>query len=167
MKKWSHAHHHHGLPLHEFHPAQSIATASLTISTVFRMSPVNSHNLHNGHCPFQPKTCSGYIYRGHQCESVHFTGESTPLSVLLLFFRRNFTLLVVEANRHYQERLQLFDDGHSHQTNVTESEIFAFLSLTLQIGHTIQGSLEGYLTNWSRFAVHSTDKQLHAKDIIT
>ena len=53
-------------------------------------------------------------------------------------------MLVVEANQYYQVRLHLFDVGSSHQPDVTESEVLAFLSLTLQIRHAIQGRLEGY-----------------------
>ena len=55
-------------------------------------------------------------------------------------------MLVVEANQYYQVRLHLIDDGRSRQIDVIESEKFACLSVTLQIGHTIQGRLEGYWT---------------------
>jgi len=52
------------------------------------------------------------------------------------------TLLVVEANRY--QFLENFDDGHSPKHEVTEAEMFAFLVLTLQMGHTVQGRLEDY-----------------------
>jgi len=38
---------------------------------------------------------------GKSSEAVHITKESTPLSVLLLFFAEIVTLLVVETNRYY------------------------------------------------------------------
>jgi len=73
---------------------------------------------------------------GKSREAAHVTSESTPLSVLLLFFAEIITLLVVETN-HY---------GPSSEREVTEAEMFAFLALTLQMGHTIQGRLEDYWT---------------------
>jgi hypothetical protein len=38
----------------------------------------------------------------------------------------------------------LFDEGPSPQPDVTEAEMSAFLALTLQMGHTVQGRLEDY-----------------------
>jgi len=72
-------------------------------------------------------------------EAAHVTSESTPLSVLLLFFTEIITLLVVETNRYYRQFL------------VTEGEMFAFLALTLQMGHTVQGRLEDYWTKMEQF----------------
>jgi len=70
--------------------------------------------------------------------------ESTPLSVLLLFFVGIITLLVVETNRYYHQFLENSDDGPSPEHEVTETEMFAFLALTLQMEHTVQGRLEDY-----------------------
>jgi len=81
---------------------------------------------------------------GKSKEAAHVTSESTPLSVLLLFFAEIITLLVVETNRYYHQFLQNSDDGHSPKREVTEAEIFAFLALTLQMGHTFQGRLKDY-----------------------
>jgi len=66
-------------------------------------------------------------------EAAHITKESTPLSVLLLFFAEIITLLVVETNQYYDQFLQNSDDGPSPQREVTEAEMFAFLALTLQM----------------------------------
>jgi hypothetical protein len=41
----------------------------------------------------------------------------------------------------------LFDEGPSPQLDVTEAEMSAFVALTLQVGHTVQGRLEDYWTN--------------------
>jgi len=79
---------------------------------------------------------------GKSSETAHITKESTPLSVLLLFFAEIITLLVVEKNRYYDQFLQNSDDGPSPQREVTEAEMFAFLALTLQMGNTIQGRLQ-------------------------
>jgi len=80
---------------------------------------------------------------GKSREAAHVTSESTPLSVLLLFFAEIITLLVVETNRYYHQFLEN-SDGHSPEREVTEEEMFAFLALTLQMGHTVQGRLENY-----------------------
>jgi len=75
---------------------------------------------------------------GKSSEAAHITPESTPLSVLLLFFMEIVTLLVVETNRYYHQFLDNFEDGPSPQREVTEAEMFSFLALTLQMGHTVQ-----------------------------
>jgi len=52
----------------------------------------------------------------------------------------------VETNRYYHQFLENSDDGPSHEREVTEAEMFAFLALILQLGHTVQGRLEDYWT---------------------
>ena len=80
-------------------------------------------------------------------ETAHVTSEFTPLSVLLLFFTKIITLLVVETNRYCHQFLENSDDGPSPEREVKEVEMFAFfLALTLQMGHTDQGRLEDYWT---------------------
>ena len=83
---------------------------------------------------------------GKSSEAAHITRESTPLSVLLLFFAEIITLLVVETNRYYHKYLDNNDEGLPPQRDVTEGEMFVFLALTLQMGHTIQDRLEDYWT---------------------
>jgi len=83
---------------------------------------------------------------GKSSEAAQITKESTPLSVLRLFFAKIITLLVGETNRYYDQFLQNSDNGPSPRREVTEAEMFAFLALTLQMGHTIQGRLEDYWT---------------------
>jgi len=78
-------------------------------------------------------------------EAAHITPESTTLTVLLLFFAEIFTLLVVETNRYNHQFLDNCEDGPSPQ-RVTEAKMFAFLALTLQMGHTVQDRLEDYWT---------------------
>ena len=83
---------------------------------------------------------------GKRSEAAHIMKESTPLSILLLFFVEIITLLVVGTNHYYHQFLDNFEDGTSPQREVTEAEMFAFLALTLQMGHTIQDRLEDYWT---------------------
>jgi hypothetical protein len=68
------------------------------------------------------------------------------LTVLLLFFAEIVTLLVVKTNRYYHLFLDNCKDGPSPQHDVTDPEMFAFLALTLQMGHTVQDRLEDYWT---------------------
>ena len=74
---------------------------------------------------------------GKSSEAAHIMPQSTPLSVLLLFFTEIITLLVMETNRYYHQVLDNFDNGPPPQRDVTEAEMFAFLALTLQMGHTV------------------------------
>jgi hypothetical protein len=83
---------------------------------------------------------------GKSSGSAHITGESTPHSALLLFFAKTITLLIAETNRCYQEYLHLFDNEPTPQPDVIEAEMFAFLAVTLKMGHTDQGSLQDYWT---------------------
>ena len=83
---------------------------------------------------------------GKSREAAHVTSESTPISVLLLFFAEIITLLVVETNCYYHQFLENSGNGHSPEHEVTKAEMFAFLALTLQMGHTVQGRLEDYWT---------------------
>ena len=88
---------------------------------------------------------------GKSSEAAHITRESTSLSVLLLFFTEIITWLVVETNRYYYQFLSNFEDGPSPQPEVTEAEMFAFLALTLQMGHTVQDRLEDYWKKMAQF----------------
>jgi len=96
---------------------------------------------------------------GKSREAAHVMSESTPLRVLLLFFAEIITLLVVETNRYYHQFLENSDDGHSPEREVTEVEIFAFLALTLQMGHTVQGRLEDYWMKIDKLRTPSMDKR--------
>ena len=63
---------------------------------------------------------------GKSSEAAHITRESTPLSLLLLFFVEIITLLVEEKNRYQHQFLDNFEDGPSPQRKVTEAEMFTF-----------------------------------------
>ena len=84
--------------------------------------------------------------KGKSSEAAHVTAQTTPLSVLMLFFTEIITLLVVEMNRYYHQFLDNSDDRPSPQCEVTEAKMFAFLALKLQMGHTVQDRLEDYWT---------------------
>jgi hypothetical protein len=77
-------------------------------------------------------------------ESGRSSRESTPLSVLLVFFAGIVTLLVVETNSYFQEYLYFFHYGLSSQSEGIEAEMFAFLTLALQMCHIFCGRLGDY-----------------------
>jgi hypothetical protein len=89
---------------------------------------------------------------GKSSDAAHITPEFTPLSVLLLFFVEIVTLLVVETNRYYHQFLDNFED-RPPQREVTEAEMFSFLALTLQMGHTVQDKLEDYWTKMEQLCI--------------
>jgi len=86
--------------------------------------------------------CSTHIYRGPKRKE----GGSSPLSVFLLYFAENISLLVVETNRYYQDYIDGLDGGPSSEPDVTEAEMFVFLALTIQKGHGVRDKLTDY---WS------------------
>jgi len=63
------------------------------------------------------------------------------LAPFLLYFAEIFTLLVVETNRYYHNYIDRLDDGPSPEPDVTEAEIFVFLALTIQMGHSVRDKL--------------------------
>jgi hypothetical protein len=80
-------------------------------------------------------------------EIAHIIGESTPLSVLLLFLIELITLQVVETHSNYQEHLHLYNDGHSPQTDVTETEIQGDQNVSLQLMITVKKKQEKKFLN--------------------
>jgi hypothetical protein len=76
--------------------------------------------------PPKPQECVVHTFigapNGKSREAARMTGESTPLSIMPLFFTEIIALLLVETNRYYYHS----DDGPSPKREVTEAEIFAF-----------------------------------------
>ena len=69
---------------------------------------------------------------------------ASPRSVFLLYFAEIITLLVVESNRYYHDYIDRLDDGPSPEPDVTEAEMFVFLTLTIQMGHGVRDKLTDY-----------------------
>ena len=57
--------------------------------------------------------------KGKSSDAAHVTAQSTPLSVLMLFYAEIITLLVVETNRYYHDCLDNTDEKHHPQRDVT------------------------------------------------
>jgi hypothetical protein len=81
----------------------------------------------------------------------HINKNSTPCSILMLYFAYVITLLVEETNKYYQQYLDILDDGPSPLPDVTESEMFLFLVIIAQMRHGIWNSLSDLLVTIEQF----------------
>jgi hypothetical protein len=59
--------------------------------------------------------------------------SSGPLDVFMLFFAGATQLLVVETHSYYQQYFEKLEDGPSPLPDVTETGMFLFLTLALQM----------------------------------
>jgi hypothetical protein len=78
-----------------------------------------------------------HLYQAPQREfsdSAHISGESSLLSILLLFFADIISLLVVETS--VLPGVFVLDNGPSLCPDVIEVKMFAFLALTLEMAQT-------------------------------
>jgi hypothetical protein len=103
---------------------------------------------------------------GKQCSRTR-DRVCAPPNILLLLFSEMITFLVVETNRYYSQVLGNSDDGPSPQREVTETKMFAFLALTLQMGHAGQSGLKTIGRKWNSLDVHSMDRRWYVQGIIT
>jgi hypothetical protein len=71
-------------------------------------------------------------------EAPHVNKDSTPFCVFMLYFAGIIRLLVEETNRYYNEYLNKLEDGPSPRPDVTDSEMFLFLGIIIQMGHDIK-----------------------------
>jgi len=78
--------------------------------------------------------------------------DSSPLSVLLLFFTEIFHLLVEQTNVYYQQHLDRQAGPSRQLPDITLPDMMTFVALALQMGHELKDTLHDY---WSRL------RQLH------
>jgi hypothetical protein len=82
----------------------------------------------------------------------HINKDSSPLSVLLLFFTEICHLLVEQTNVYYQQH----SDGQAGPSrrlpDIVLPDMVTFVALALQMGHALKYTLHNY---WSRL------RQLH------
>jgi hypothetical protein len=107
--------------------------------------------LHPKECPSGDNRKTGQIKSVHpftgdtpgtrQNLALHFNKDPAPYSVFMLYFASVITLVVEETNRYYHQYLDTLDGGPSPLPDVTESELFLFLVIIVQMGHDICDSL--------------------------
>jgi len=68
-------------------------------------------------------------------EAPHINKDSSPLSILMLFFFEIIQLLVEETNRYYHQYLGTLDKEWSPLTDVTVQEMCFFVAIIVQMGH--------------------------------
>ena len=85
-------------------------------------------------------------------EAPHINKDSSPLSVLMLFFTEIFHLLVEQTNLYYQQHLDSQAGPTPLLPDVTLPDMMTFIALALQMGHNLRDTLHDY---WSRL------RQLH------
>jgi len=85
-------------------------------------------------------------------EAPHINKDSSPLSVLILFFTEIFHLLVEQTNVYYQQCLDRQARPSRQLPDITLPDMMTFIALALQMGNELKDTLHDY---WSRL------RQLH------
>jgi hypothetical protein len=79
---------------------------------------------------------------------------SSLLSVLMLYFASVTELLVTETNRHCHQYLDRPDQTPTPLPLTTNSEMFLFIAIIVQMGHAICDRLRDYCTRTEKFITH-------------
>ena len=80
-------------------------------------------------------------------EAPHINKDSSPLSVLLLFYTEILHLLVEQTNLYYKQFLDRQAGPSRRLPDITLPEMMTFIALALQMGHVLKDTLHVY---WSR-----------------
>jgi hypothetical protein len=119
-------------------------------------SPLASEGMSTWRQPTdRPNTCvhqfTGDTPGRRQNMAPHINKDSIPYSIFMLYFASVIILMVEETNRYYHQYLDSLDNGPSPQPDVTETEMFLFLALIIQMGHDIRDSLADYWSTIEQF----------------
>ena len=82
----------------------------------------------------------------------HINKDSSPLSMLMLYFTEIFHLLVEQTNTYYQQHLDREAGPSCRPPDITLPDMMTFIALALQMGHELKDTLHDY---WTRL------RQLH------
>jgi len=102
--------------------------------------PPQGRNI-NVHPFFGPAKCV------KKSEAPHVNKDSSPLSVLMLFFTEIFHLLVEQTHLYYEQFLDRQAGPNRRLPDITLTEMMTFIALALQMGHVLKDTLHDY---WSR-----------------
>jgi len=80
-------------------------------------------------------------------EPPHINKDSSPLSVLMLFFTDFFYLLVEQTNLYYEQFLDQQAGPSRQLPDIMLPDMMTFIALALQMGHVLKDTLHDY---WSR-----------------
>ena len=73
-----------------------------------------------------------------ESEAPHINTDSSPLSVLLLFFTEIFHLLVEQTNMYYQQHIDRQAGPSRRLPDITLPDMMTFVALALQMGTRIE-----------------------------
>jgi hypothetical protein len=82
-------------------------------------------------------------------EAPHINKDSSPLSVLMLFFTEIFHLLVEQTNVNYQQHLDRQAGPSSRLPYITLLDMMTFVALALQTGHELKDTINDYSSRLS------------------
>ena len=85
-------------------------------------------------------------------EAPHINKDSSPLSVLMLFFTEIFHLLLEQTNIYYQQHFGGQARPSRRLPDITLLDVMILVALALQMGHELKDTLHDY---WLRI------RQLH------
>ena len=76
--------------------------------------------------------------RCEKSEAPHINKDSSPLSVLMLFFTEMFHLLVEQTNLYYEQFLDRQAGPSRRLPDITLPDMIIFIALALQMGHVLK-----------------------------
>ncbi len=79
------------------------------------------------------------------------SSSSTPLDVFLLYFSSILQLIVTETNRYYHQYLNKVERRPNAEPDGSESEMWVFLALILQMGHDVRDKVTDYWSKMDQF----------------
>jgi len=77
-------------------------------------------------------------------EAPHINKDSSPLSVLMLFFTEIFHLLVEQTNLYYEQFLDRQAGPSRRLPDIMLPDMMTFIALALQMGHVLKDTLHDY-----------------------
>jgi hypothetical protein len=99
--------------------------------------------------------CNSKFFRGavkiNLSEASHMKRGCTPLCMFMLYFTEIIHLLVEESNRYHHQYLASLEDRPSPLPDVTDSEIFLFLGIIIQMDHDIRDRIRDYWVTSEKF----------------
>jgi len=80
-------------------------------------------------------------------DTPHINKDSSPLSVLMLFFTENFHVLVEKTNLYYEQFLDRQAGPSRRLPDIMLPDMMTYIALALQMGRNLKDTLHDY---WSR-----------------
>jgi hypothetical protein len=69
------------------------------------------------------------------------------MSIFILYFTSVIDMLLIKANRYYHQYFDRHDGTPNPLRDIMNSEMFVFLAIIVQMGHSIRDRLREYWCN--------------------